>query len=284
MSRTITRFLDSSGKSHVRIGTATRVVWFRVHVVCCDCSTNSRSRRRSLCWGGWPSGIRSLFGKSTARDTRLVPTATGIGWFTSLRRRVFEKTLFNRATSLEQIVGERVIAYRAPSFSITSKSLWALQILAEEGFTIDSSIYPIYHDRYGIPDAQPALHRLQTAAGALWEFPATVVRLAGMNWPVSGGGYFRLYPLAATIRALKTVNRRLSRPFVFYVHPWEVDADQPRLGAGSWLSRRRHYLNLHRTERKLRGLLAAFPFGRMRNVIDLAEPSRPSAEAIGTSH
>ena len=113
----------------------------------------------------------------------------------------FREDLVRSRDVLEQITGEQVTAYRAPSFSITKASLWSLEILADEGFTTDSSIFPIRHDRYGIPDAQPALHRLSTAAGDLWEFPASVVRIAGMNVPVSGGGYFRLYPLRFTIRA-----------------------------------------------------------------------------------
>ncbi len=179
----------------------------------------------------------------------------------------FRDDLVRSRDVLEQIIGERVTAYRAPSFSITNKSLWALDILAAEGFTADSSIYPIYHDRYGIPDAQPHLHRLSTASGELWEFPAAVVRMAGLNLPVSGGGYFRLYPLPLTVRALRHVNRALRRPFVFYTHPWEFDPGQPRLKFGSWLGRRRHYLNLRSTERKLRGLLAAFEFGRLRDVV-----------------
>lgn len=192
----------------------------------------------------------------------------------------FRDDLIRSRDALEQIVGQPVTAYRAPSFSITNQSLWALQILAEEGFTADSSIYPIHHDRYGIPNARPDLHQIATPAGAIWEFPATVVPLAGMNMPVSGGGYFRLYPLPLTIRALRTVNQRRTQPFVFYVHPWEFDPDQPRLPVGSWLSRRRHYLNLHSTERKLRGLLSAFQFGRMCDVIASVASSAPPAEVL----
>jgi polysaccharide deacetylase family protein (PEP-CTERM system associated) len=127
----------------------------------------------------------------------------------------FREDLVRSRDVLEQIIGQRVTAYRAPSFSITKDSLWALDILASEGFLSDSSIYPIYHDRYGIPDAQPGLHRIATRAGDLWEFPASVRRVAGMNVPVSGGGYFRLYPLWLTRRALKNINHVVKRPFVF---------------------------------------------------------------------
>jgi polysaccharide deacetylase family protein (PEP-CTERM system associated) len=167
---------------------------------------------------------------------------------------------------LEDIIGEPVRAYRAPSFSITRRSLWALDILAEEGFTCDSSIYPIYHDRYGIPNAQRRLHQIETPSGPLWEFPPSVVRLGRMNLPVSGGGYFRLYPLTWTTRSLRRINRR-QQPFMFYIHPWEIDPDQPRLQAGSRLSRARHYVNLGRTEHKLSRLLTQFRFSRMADCI-----------------
>jgi polysaccharide deacetylase family protein (PEP-CTERM system associated) len=196
----------------------------------------------------------------------------------------FRADLVRSRNVLEQIIGERVTAYRAPSFSVTKDSLWALEILAEQGFISDSSIYPIYHDRYGIPDAQPALHRITTKAGALWELPASVLRVGRMNLPISGGGYFRLYPLPLTIRALRSVNDRLRRPFVFYTHPWEIDPAQPRLQGGSWLARRRHYVNLHSTERKLRRLLMTFQFGCLRDVITLADLALTPAQTLETVH
>lgn len=175
---------------------------------------------------------------------------------------------------LEAIVGQPVVAYRAPSFSITRQSLFALEILAEEGFTADSSVFPIHHDRYGIPGAETGIHRIETRAGSLWEFPPSVVRIAGVNWPVSGGGYFRLFPLWWTVRCLSRVNRSLERPFVFYVHPWELDPQQPRLPAGTWLSRARHRVHLATTERKLEVLLSKYRFGRM---CDATPPSGPVA-------
>ncbi len=188
----------------------------------------------------------------------------------------FRQDLRDSRSALEDAAGVAVTAYRAPSFSITKRSLWALDVLAEEGFQVDSSIFPIYHDRYGMPDAPPALHQRATAAGTLWEFPPSIVRLAGMNLPVSGGGYFRLYPLAVSLRALARINRRGRRPFMFYVHPWELDPEQPRLSAGTPLSRARHRVNLGSTERKLDGLLARFRFGTVSDAIAasqrLAEP------------
>ena len=168
---------------------------------------------------------------------------------------------------LQDITGEPVVAYRAPSFSITKQSLWALDILIQEGFTQDYSIFPIHHDRYGIADAEPAIHRISSPAGVSWEFPASTRRFAGFNMPVSGGGYFRLYPTWWTIRCLKAINRKTGFPFVFYVHPWELDPEQPRLNVGSRGSRVRHYLNLSATEKKLDVLLSRFRFGRSSDVI-----------------
>ena len=178
----------------------------------------------------------------------------------------FRQDLRDSRAALEDAAGVEVTAYRAPSFSITKQSLWALEVLAEEGFQVDSSIFPVRHDRYGIPGAADALHQLHTAAGPLWEFPPSVVRLGGVNWPVSGGGYFRLYPLALSAAALERINRR-RRAFMFYIHPWEVDPQQPWLSAGSRLSRFRHRVNLASTERKLERLLTRFRFGTLGEAI-----------------
>jgi len=180
---------------------------------------------------------------------------------------------------LEDTIGQRVTAHRAASFSITEKSLWALEILVEEGFLVDSSIFPIRHDRYGIPGAEPRLHCLTTAAGPLWEFPPSVARFAGLNVPVSGGGYFRLYPLRLTLRLLRRINRRERQPFVFYLHPWEVDPGQPRMHAASRTSRFRHYVNLGRNERKLDRLLRRFRFGRLCDVVPPPPSSTPAGHA-----
>ncbi|MFM9961952.1 MAG: XrtA system polysaccharide deacetylase [Planctomycetaceae bacterium] len=166
---------------------------------------------------------------------------------------------------LEDIIGDRVTLYRAPSFSITERSLWALDILADLGFDCDSSIYPIHHDRYGIPGSNPFPHVIHTKSGELHEFPGSICRLGGMSIPVSGGGYFRLYPARVTAWLLNRVNRR-GQPFMFYLHPWELDPDQPRL-AGSLRSRFRHYQNLASTERKLNWLLPRFRFGTMSEAL-----------------
>ncbi|MBN2580003.1 MAG: sugar transferase [Pirellulales bacterium] len=179
----------------------------------------------------------------------------------------FREDLQRSRDLLQDVIGERITAYRAPSFSITGQSRWALEILVEEGFLVDSSVFPIHHDRYGIPDAAPRPHFLTTEAGPLWEFPPAVVRLAGMNVPVAGGGYFRLYPLAWTLYCLRRINETEQRPFTFYVHPWELDPKQPRIPSAPWLSRFRHYVNLSRNEEKLAGLLQRFHFGRLCDVV-----------------
>ena len=182
----------------------------------------------------------------------------------------FRADLVRARDVTERAAGARVDCYRAPSFSITKRSLWALDILVEEGIRFDSSVFPVHHDRYGIPDADPDIHRIDTPRGSLWEFPASVVPFGPVNLPVSGGGYFRLYPLWWTVRLLRRVHRRCGRPFIFYVHPWELDPEQPRLKSPSRLSRFRHYCNLASTERKLDLLLKQFAFAPMGEVIEAA--------------
>ncbi len=168
---------------------------------------------------------------------------------------------------LEDLAQTPVLGYRAASYSITAKSLWALDILAELGFAYDSSIFPVRHDRYGIPGGSRQPYRLRTPAGGeLIEFPLTTVELGRYRLPVSGGGYFRLFPYFLTRLALASVNGREQRPFIFYLHPWEVDPGQPRVNAG-WLSRFRHYNNLERCEPRLRQLMADFEFGTAAEVL-----------------
>jgi len=178
----------------------------------------------------------------------------------------FRKDIRLAKEVLTQITGHDVSAYRAPSFSITNKSLWALQILAEEGYRVDSSIFPIRHDRYGIPDSPTEFHAVETNAGRIWECPPTVLTLGGFNVPVAGGGYFRLFPLAWSRRMLLRANRE-NRPFLMYLHPWEFDPAQPRLGIGSRITQFRHYVNLSSTEYKLARLLSEFRFGRLSDVL-----------------
>lgn len=171
---------------------------------------------------------------------------------------------------LEDQCGERVKGYRAPSYSITGKSLWALDILIEEGFSYDSSIFPVIHDTYGIPDAQRFPHRLQTGAGSLVEFPLTTLSMQ-LGWktvrfPIAGGGYLRLLPVSIIRNGIATINSHEQRPAVLYFHPWEIDPEQPRIKAGM-KSCFRHYLNLHRTEAKLEHLFGKIQFAPMHEVL-----------------
>lgn len=168
---------------------------------------------------------------------------------------------------LEDLTGEGVSGYRAPSYSVTARSLWALDILVEEGFTYDSSIFPIVHDLYGIPDARRFPHVIRRAAGPIREFPITTLGLAGerLRLPVGGGGYLRLFPVGLIRRAFDRINRRERQPAVLYFHPWELDPGQPRIRAG-WKSRFRHYVNLEKTLDKVTYLVRSLPFAPMKDV------------------
>lgn len=178
---------------------------------------------------------------------------------------------------LEDQAQRPVRGYRAATWSITCASLWALDTLAELGFAYDSSIFPIHHDLYGIPAAPRGPHRLRLANGAsLLEFPPSTVRLGNVNLPVAGGGYFRLLPLAVTRWAIRRVNDE-QFPFLFYLHPWEIDPDQPRLRVGL-KSRLRHYTNLAGCEHKLTALLDTFPMGTVWEALQAPPlPDRPVA-------
>lgn len=167
---------------------------------------------------------------------------------------------------LEMASGETVHGYRAPSFSVVAASLWALDVLVEEGFQYDASIFPIRHDRYGMPNSPRHAYRVQRHGGVIVEAPASTVRIGALNLPVAGGGYFRILPYAWTKWGIDRVNRTECRPAIFYMHPWEVDPDQPRLPAGR-LGRFRHYRNLAKTERRLSRLLADFRFGPLEDVL-----------------
>jgi len=176
-----------------------------------------------------------------------------------------EETLRSKSL-LEDIAQVPVRGYRAASYSITQRSLWALDVLAEAGFTYDSSIFPIRHDRYGMPGTPETPYLLKSPAGqSIVEFPLSTARLFGMHLPVAGGGYFRLYPYRLTKFGLSRINSN-NHPFIFYMHPWEIDPGQPRIDA-VLLSRFRHYNNLHRFEGRLRRLMEDFHFGTVLDVL-----------------
>jgi len=168
---------------------------------------------------------------------------------------------------LEEIIGDQVIGYRAPSYSITTASLWAFTILREEGFQYDSSIFPIHHDRYGIPESPRFPYRVNGAKDCIMEFPLSTVRVAGQNLPVAGGGYLRLFPYALIRWGIRRINQKEGKPAVVYFHPWEIDPDQPRQPV-SLLSRFRHYSNLHGMWDKVTRLLQDFPFVPLREVLE----------------
>ena len=167
---------------------------------------------------------------------------------------------------LEDATGRLVAGYRAPSYSITPRSLWALDVLIEEGYRYDASIFPIRHDRYGIPVSARHLYPIERPAGTMMEAPGSTVRLGPLNLPVAGGGYFRILPYAWTRWGIARLNRVERRAAIFYLHPWEIDPDQPRLSAG-WLGRFRHYRNLAATEGRLRALLRDFRFASLQSLI-----------------
>lgn len=168
---------------------------------------------------------------------------------------------------IEDASGQAVLGYRAPSFSIVPSSLWALDVLIEEGHAYDASIFPIHHDRYGIPDAARWPTRLERAAGGIVEFPGSTVRMGGTNLPVAGGGYFRLLPYAWTRWGISRVNTVDRQPVVFYIHPWEVDPEQPRLPVSRG-TRWRHYTGLASTLNDLSRLVSDFRFDSMTSVLN----------------
>ena len=178
-----------------------------------------------------------------------------------------ESAFFSDIDSAKKILEDlsccAVTGYRAPSFSIGEGNLWAFDCLERAGYRYSSSIYPIRHDHYGMPDAPRFAHRVR---GALVEVPVTTARLLNRNWPASGGGYFRLMPYALSSWLLRQVNENDGQPVIFYFHPWEIDVDQPRVEGINAKTRFRHYVNLHRTEARIRRLLRDFSWARMDEI------------------
>ncbi len=242
----------------------------------------------------------------------------------------FREDIRKSRNILEDIIGEEVIGYRAPSYSITNKSRWAFEVLVEEGFQYDSSIFPIHHDLYGMPDAPrfpfiislngksncefsmlncefntSSINNCSTAATNInrssdvleprhcstaalsnplthspnntgsdnstfiIEFPISTVKLFGQNVPLSGGGYFRFLPYSIVRRGLNRINKKEGQPFIFYMHPWEIDPEQPRINGLSSRSNFRHYVNLIKTEEKFGKLLKQFNFSSVKQMLQL---------------
>lgn len=168
---------------------------------------------------------------------------------------------------LESLSGQPVLGYRAPTFSVTKDTIWALDALTQAGYIYDSSIFPVHHDRYGIPDAPLGIHRRPEG---IWEMPMTVYELGTLRVPVAGGGYFRLYPRQVTAMAIRQNNRR-GRPAVVYLHPWEFDPGQPRAEGASRAALWRHRVNLATTRDKLQRLMREFRFGTAAEVLGVVQ-------------
>lgn len=184
---------------------------------------------------------------------------------TDQTREEFRADVRRTKAILEDAGGVPVGGYRAASFSIGAGNLWALEVLAEEGYRYSSSIYPVRHDHYGMPDAPRFAHRPVGDSGVV-ELPISTVRVAGRNLPVGGGGYFRLVPYSVFRKALARLNRDDGQPAVFYFHPWEVDPGQPRPDGLTFKTRFRHYLNLGRMEGRLAAMLSDFAWDRVDRV------------------
>ena len=181
---------------------------------------------------------------------------------------VFRQEMERAVGFLEDLTGKKVIGHRAPFFSITKDSLWALDILGELGILFDSSIFPVLNYRYGIADAPRFPYDIKRAHFTLKEFPISTLQLPKVTLPISGGAYFRIYPYQITKQALRVVNRS-GKPFTFYLHPWELDADHPHID----LPRRialTHYFNLGKTETRFRKLLRDFKFEPMKEVLNVS--------------
>lgn len=188
---------------------------------------------------------------------------------TTLKPREFREDVRRSKRTIEDIAGVEVIGYRAPSYSIVRETFWAVDVLAEEGFRYDSSIFPIRHDRYGIPDFPRFPRPVHGTNGtALHEVPISTVRVAGLNLPFVGGGYLRHFPLAFIRWGMHRLNSVERRPAIVYIHPWEIDPEQPRQRVSA-LTRMRHYRNLHLTEGRLERLFSEYCFTTIREVLGL---------------
>ncbi|MEO8837418.1 MAG: XrtA system polysaccharide deacetylase [Herbaspirillum sp.] len=169
---------------------------------------------------------------------------------------------------LEDIGGQPVLGYRAPSFSIGKDNLWALDVLLKAGYRYSSSIYPIRHDHYGMPDA-PRFAFYPNGKDGLLELPITTIRLANRNFPAGGGGFFRLFPYALSRWLIRHVNEHDQKSTIFYFHPWEIDPGQPRQTHIGMKTRFRHYINLNRTQARLEALTQDFKWGRMDQIFSI---------------
>jgi polysaccharide deacetylase family protein (PEP-CTERM system associated) len=184
----------------------------------------------------------------------------------------FREDLRQSKNILEDLTGKQVLGFRAASYSIVQRSIWAIDILIEEGFVYDSSIFPVRHDRYGIPGAKRHPHVINSPSGSIIEFPPATLKFWKSIFPVAGGGYLRLLPISLTRHAIRRLNEQENQIAVIYLHPWEIDPEQPRIN-GSLLSRLRHYVNLDSTFGKLESLLTDFKFDSLSALVQRTDPA-----------
>ncbi len=175
----------------------------------------------------------------------------------------FREDVYKAKLLLEDLGSVAVNGYRAPSFSFSRSNEWVYDILADVGYQYSSSVYPVKHDLYGIPDAPRSMYR---STQGMPEIPLSTLPVAGKNIPISGGGFFRLYPYCFTRYGINRLNKKDNMPYIFYLHPWEVDPDQPRVKDAPLKSRFRHYLNLSKVETRLRALMRDFEWSSMADV------------------
>jgi polysaccharide deacetylase family protein (PEP-CTERM system associated) len=186
-------------------------------------------------------------------------------------RTAFEEDLVKSIEILEKISGKKVIGYRAPTYSIIEESFWAFDVLIRHNLLYDSSIFPIMHDRYGVPNGERFPYTIEREDGqTILEFPLSTLRLWKWNFPIAGGGYLRLFPYWFLKKSLQWINRQ-EKPGIIYLHPWELDPEQPRIPDIPRMARFRHYLNLRSTATKLRNLIRDFEFAPIRDILQLGE-------------
>ena len=181
---------------------------------------------------------------------------------------VFRAEMKRAVGFLENLTGQKVVGHRAPFFSITKDSLWALDVLGELGIRYDSSIFPVVNYRYGIADAPRFPYEIERGGHKFTEFPVSTLKIGNVTVPVAGGAYFRIYPYHLTKQFLKAVNRQ-NHPFTFYLHPWELDPEHPRVKVPRRIAELTHYFNLGATERRFRKLLRDFRFAPMKTVLNI---------------
>ncbi|MEP6959273.1 MAG: XrtA system polysaccharide deacetylase [Nitrospirota bacterium] len=221
----------------------------------------------------YPGLVKTLMG----RGHEIASHGYGHELVTNQSQEQFRDDIRKAKFILEDLTGRPVIGYRAPSFSITTESQWALSILVEEGYRYDSSVYDRFQ-RSENARATNEIAQIETAAGRIWEIPPSTLTVWGVQIPVAGGGYFRLFPYAASKALLQKLENQ-GVTLMMYLHPWEVDPEQPRMD-GPWLSQFRHYLNLHKTEKRLTALLEDFQFGSIAEVLGASWDKEYDTSAI----